>query len=317
MAIKNLNPVSLTVTEEYHGERADKFIACASELDLSRSLIQRLIKDGNIRINEAAVKQNHRVRTNDKIDIYLPEPEDFSAKPQELPLDIVYEDSSIIVINKQPGLVVHPGPGNWDGTLVNGLLFHCRDIARVGEALRPGIVHRLDKDTAGLLVAAKNDTAHKRLSEAFAQRRINKRYAAIVSGRPRQGRIVIDAPIARHRIYRHKMTVAPCGREALTECILIKSWLTQNGVFSLLDVKIHTGRTHQIRVHLSSLGLPVVGDPIYSKKREKYETSYLLLASVELGFEHPETEEPLVFKIPLPEHIKAFADKLDAEAKAK
>jgi 23S rRNA pseudouridine1911/1915/1917 synthase len=207
--------------------------------------------------------------------------------------------------------VVHPGPGNWKSTLVNALLYHCGDLSSIGGTVRPGIVHRLDKDTSGLMVVAKTDSAHKRLVESFSSRDIHKEYAAIVTGKPVKDHGVIDRPLARHRKYRHKMTIDESGKEAVSEYWLKKIWNTDKYMFSLLSVKIHTGRTHQIRVHLSSSSLPIVGDPIYSKKWERYNVPYLLLASVALAFRHPETGEELSFTAPLPEHMQEFIRKVE------
>ena len=306
--------ITLAVPEEYHLERIDKFLTLALELDLSRSYIQRLIKENNILVNESPIKANYKIKTDDNINIVIPEDEDIPLEPQNIPLDVIYEDSSLIVINKQPGLVVHPGPGNWDNTLVNGLLYHCKDLSSIGGVKRPGIVHRLDKDTSGLMIVAKNDSSHRKLVESFSQRQVFKEYTAIVVGKPKQKHEIIDKPIARHRKYRHKMTLTETGKEAITEYKLKKIWNTEKYIFSMLSVRIHTGRTHQIRVHLSSSGLPIVGDPIYSKKWEKYRVPYLLLASVNLGFTHPQSGDELNFNIPLPQHMSDFIQKAETLA---
>jgi len=302
----NRQKIELLVPEEYHLERIDKFLACSLELDLSRSFIQKIMAAGNILVNGSSMKANYKLKTDDLISVQIPEPDTIDVKPENIKLDIVYEDSSIIVINKPPGLVVHPGHGNRDKTLVNALMFHCKDLSSIGGTIRPGIVHRLDKDTAGLMVAAKNDASHKNLAEAFSERKVLKEYSAIVTGRPPESSAVINKPLARHRKYRHKMTIDETGREAVSEYRLKKIWNTGQYIFSLLSVQIHTGRTHQIRVHLSSSGLPIVGDQIYSKKWDRYRVPYLLLASVNLGFAHPETGNELSFSIPLPAHIQDF-----------
>jgi len=306
--------IELTVPEDYHLERIDKFLVHALELDFSRSYIQKLIKNGDIKVNGDDIRANYKVKLDDSILITVPEPEELALEPEDIPIEIVYEDSSLAVINKQPGLVVHPGPGNWNRTLVNALLFHCRDLSSIGGAIRPGIVHRLDKDTTGLMIIAKNDIAHRNLVAAFAGRTVFKGYTAIVTGRPGKEHDVISKPLARHRKYRHKMTVAEDGKEAITEYTLKRMWNTGTQLFSLLDIKIHTGRTHQIRVHLSSESMPIVGDPIYSKKWERHRVPYLLLASTSLSLTHPETGEQLNFSIDLPEHMKAFVDKLDQQS---
>ena len=305
------DPIEIRVPEEYHLDRADRFIHASLEIDLSRSYLQKLMRAGNVLVNGSPVKPNYKVKTDDLIVIEIPEPEPLELDAEDIPVNIVHQDSSIVVINKQAGLVVHPGPGNWHHTLVNGLLYHLRDLSSIGGVERPGIVHRLDRDTAGLMVVAKTDAAHRFLTGEFAERRVRKRYAALVVGKPPAGEGIIDRPIARHKKYRHKMTVDDEGREAVTGYRVAGVWNCRLGVFSLLDIDLHTGRTHQIRVHLSSLGVPIVGDPIYSKKWEKYRVPYLLLASVELSFAHPDDGRILSFGVDRPPHMKAFIEKIE------
>jgi len=312
MNMKNTEKIDLIVPEEYHLERIDKFLTHSLEIDLSRSYIQKLIKSENIQVNSCPIKANYKVKCDDSIEITIPEPVELELNPIDIPLDIIYQDNSIAVINKQPGLVVHPGPGNWEKTMVNALLYHIKDLSSIGGTIRPGIVHRLDKDTSGLIVIAKNDKAHRGLVEQFSKRTVRKRYTAIAVGKPKKEQDRIEKPIARHKKYRHKMTVTEDGKEAITEYSLKKIWNTHSGIFSQFDIKIHTGRTHQIRVHLSSMGNPIVGDPIYSKKWEKYRVPYLLLASVFLGIVHPETGEEMEFTIDLPDHIKDYIKKLES-----
>jgi 23S rRNA pseudouridine1911/1915/1917 synthase len=303
--------IELTVPEEYHLERIDKVLISLLEIDVSRTYIQKLIKGKNITVNGREIKQNYKVKTDDSILINIPEPEELNLAPRDIPIQIIYEDDSIAVINKQPGLVVHPGPGNWDNTLVNALLFHLKELSSIGGVIRPGIVHRLDKDTSGLMVIAKNDIAHKKLSDDFSSRSVVKKYYAIISERPDEAYGIIDRPIGRHPKYRHKMSVIEGGREAITEYNIKKIWKTKIGVFSALEIIIHTGRTHQIRVHLSSIGHPVIGDQIYSKKWAKYKVPYLMLASIYLELTHPESGEIMQFEAPLPEHIQNFISKLE------
>lgn len=306
--------IEISVPEEGELERIDRFLTRSLEMDLSRSLIQRLIREERIVVNGAVVKPNHRLHTDDIVAISFPEPETLDLEPQNIPLDILYQDGDLAVINKPAGLVVHPGPGNSDGTLVNALLYHLKDLSSIGGVERPGIVHRLDKDTAGVMVIAKTDRAHRALSEAFAGRTVTKRYVALATDKPPREHCIIDSPIGRHPRYRHKMCIRDDGREAVTELFLKKVYHTHSGVFSLFDVLIHTGRTHQIRVHLSSAGLPVVGDPIYSRKWEKHRVPYLLLASVLLEFEHPATGKRVRFEIEPPEHITEFIKRLEKTA---
>ncbi len=303
--------IHLLVPEENHLERIDRFLVNSLEMEISRSYLQKLIKNGQIIVNNSTTRANYKVKTDDSIEIRFPAPEVLQLQPEDIPLDILFEDRSLAVINKQPGLVIHPGPGNWEGTLVNGLLYHLSDLSAIGDTVRPGIVHRLDKDTSGLLVVAKSDTAHRSLVDQFASRQVKKKYMAIVKGKPGKSGDTINMPIARHGKYRHKMTVREDGKEAITEYRINRKWNTQTGIYSLLDIEIHTGRTHQIRVHLSSMGTPIIGDPIYSKKWEKYKVPYLLLASVYLGFTHPESGESVSFTAELPEHMRKFIIKLD------
>jgi 23S rRNA pseudouridine1911/1915/1917 synthase len=303
--------IDIVVPEENNLERIDRFLPVSLELDLSRSYIQKLIRGGHIQVNGRVIKQNYKVKTDDEIAVTVPEPEPLDLEPENIPLDIVYRDESVIVINKQPGLVVHPGPGNWNRTLVNGLLYYVKDLSSIGGVARPGIVHRLDKDTAGLMVVARTDAAHASLTAAFSERRVRKKYAAMVVGKPKHDHAVIDRPIGRHRKYRHKMCVDEKGREAVTEYTVKKVFNGRLGVFTLLEINLHTGRTHQIRVHLSSEGIPIVGDPIYSKKWEKYRVPYLLLASVFLEFAHPEDGRTMTFEADYPGHMRHFIEKIE------
>ncbi len=303
--------IELTVPEEFNLERIDKVLTSLLEIDISRTYIQKLIKDRNITVNGREIKQNYKVKSDDNILINIPEPRELSLVPRDIPIQIIYEDDHIAVINKQPGLVVHPGPGNWDNTLVNALLFHLKELSSIGGVIRPGIVHRLDKDTSGLMVIAKNDMAHKTLSGDFSSRNVIKKYFAIISERPDGAHGIIDKPIGRHPRYRHKMSVIEGGRDAVTEYAIKKIWKTRIGVFSALELILHTGRTHQIRVHLSSIGHPIIGDRIYSKKWAKYKVPYLMLAAVCLEFSHPESGEKMHFEVPLPEHVLNFISKLE------
>lgn len=301
----------ITVPEEYQGERIDRFLARGTELDFSRTYLQKLIREHHILVNAAPIKQNYRLRTDDSISITIPEPVPVQLEPVDIPLEILYEDNDLAVINKPPGLMVHPGPGNWERTLVNALLFHLKSLSGIGGYERPGIVHRLDKDTAGVMVVAKNDKAHSFMTAEFAERRVMKYYTAVTIGKPQPAHDVINAPLGRHPKYRHKMTIREDGREAVTEYDLKKIWNTGLGLFSQLDIRIHTGRTHQIRVHLSSKNLPIVGDPVYSKKWSRYRVPYLLLASRYLEFTHPASGERMTFSVPLPDHIAVFINKLE------
>ncbi|MFW5807575.1 MAG: RluA family pseudouridine synthase [Spirochaetota bacterium] len=304
----------LIVPEYADGERIDRFIVSTSDLELSRSFIQKLIRNGDITLNGSSAKASVRIREDQRIRIRIPEPEKLDLLPQDIPLDILYEDPDLLVINKQPGLVVHPGPGNPDSTLVNALLYHVHDLSSIGGVERPGIVHRLDRDTSGVMIVAKTDRAHKGLTAQFADGSIEKYYTAIVSGRLRENPLIIEDPIGRHPKYRQKMTVLPEGRYAKTMVSVRQTWTVHNTVFSRCTVRIYTGRTHQIRVHLSSRGVPVVGDPVYSKNYAKYAVPFLMLAAVKISFTHPVLQKNMAFEAPLPEHMRAFLDKLNDRA---
>ncbi|MCX7678157.1 MAG: RluA family pseudouridine synthase [Spirochaetes bacterium] len=308
---KAMRIIELMVPEEAEGDRIDRFCANALEQDFSRNLIQKLIKSAAILVNDKPIKQNYRIKKDDRIVLHIPEPETLDIIPEDVPFEIVYEDDDVAVVNKPAGLVVHPGPGNWRGTLVNGLLLRLKNLSSIGGIQRPGIVHRLDKDTAGIMIVAKNDRSHQILSEQFSSRNIEKQYEAIVIGKPLHAQGIIDKPIGRHPVYRHKMTVLETGKDAVTEYIIKKIWNTPEGIFSLLDVRLHTGRTHQIRVHLASIGTPIVADPIYSKKHERFKVPYLMLVSRKISFVHPTTRECMSFEVSRPSHIVTFMEKLD------
>lgn len=309
--IKLEEKYTITVPEEFDLERIDRVIPACLETDISRSRIQKLIKNAQITVNGSPTRSNYKAKTDDEIIITISENEYEPPVAENLPLDIIYQDEDIAVINKQPGLVVHPGHGNNTGTLVNALLYHVKTLSTDGEPERPGIVHRLDRDTAGLMVAAKSNEAYHGLVAAFSSREIDKRYQAIVTGKPKNDHAIINLPLARHRKYRHKMSVDEDGRESVTEYTISRIWHKVTGTFTLLDIKLHTGRTHQIRVHMSASGNPVIGDQIYSKKWEKYKVPYLMLASTALRFRHPVTGEELSFTVPLPRHMVEFMEKLD------
>ena len=306
--------IDLIVPEENTGSRVDAFLAESLEADLSRSFVQKLIRNGDITVNGTRVKPNCRLRAGDSVVIVIPEPKQLDIEPKNIPLDVIYEDDDIAVINKAPGITVHPGAGTDGDTLVSALMFHLEELSSIGGVERPGIVHRLDKDTAGLMVIAKNDRAHRLISSQFAERTTFKEYIAVTVGAPKEDRFLIDSPIGRHPVYRHKMTVRSDGRNASTEIISVRRFAVTRGNFALLRIVIHTGRTHQIRVHLSSRGFPIVGDPLYSKNHASHGVPFLLLASVRLAFDHPATGKRVDFSIPPPPHFQQFIDKLESES---
>jgi len=302
----------ITTPAEFDLERIDRIIPVLLETDISRSQIQKLIKSGDITVNGSETRANYKVKTDDTIEILINEAETSALTPENIPVNIIYEDDDIAVIIKQPGLVVHPGPGNYGSTLVNGLLYHIKKLSISDDPSRPGIVHRLDRDTSGLMVIAKSDTAYTSLVEQFSARTVEKHYSAIVIGKPVKDHALINRPIARHKKYRQKMTIDESGREAITEYTVSRIWHTDIGVFTMLNIILHTGRTHQIRVHLSAMGNPIIGDQIYSKKWEKYKAPYLLLASTCLRFKHPSSGAELSFSAELPPHILEYFDKLNS-----
>eukprot|EP01119_Soliformovum_irregulare_P023504 TRINITY_DN8208_c0_g1_i1.p1 TRINITY_DN8208_c0_g1~~TRINITY_DN8208_c0_g1_i1.p1 ORF type:complete len:356 (-),score=94.72 TRINITY_DN8208_c0_g1_i1:57-1067(-) len=290
------------------GDRLDKFLA-SSKLGMSRAVILNMIKDGKITVNGKEVKGSYKIRGKDEIlipPVEKKEPEEI--RPENIPLEIVYEDDQLIVVNKPAGMMVHCSPGNYSGTLVNALLHHTKTLSRGEDKDRPGIVHRLDRDTSGLMVIAKDDATHQHLKEQFQSRKTKKKYAAIVNGIPKSDPLnpitVIDRPIARHPKDINKMVISEDGKDAVTDFTITKSFAIQKQKYSLLDIQIHTGRTHQIRIHLSSLGHPLVGDPIYGKKKSEGDGLYLVAKN--LQFTHPIKLEELKFSIPLPDTFTRF-----------
>ncbi|MGQ9631063.1 MAG: RluA family pseudouridine synthase [bacterium] len=279
--------------------RLDTFLS--TRLPLSRTRIQKLIKEGRVSVNGATEKSSHRVSAGDRICIELPEPQKPSVEAEEIPLRILYEDKDVIVIDKPAGLTVHPAGGKISGTLVNALLYHCRDLSGIGGMARPGIVHRLDKDTSGVMVVAKNDGTHMALSKQIKDRSVEKRYIAVVCGNLKEDRGTIDAPIGRHPKDRKRMAVVGSGgRPARTEFEVKERF----SGYTLLDLKPHTGRTHQIRVHLKHIGHPVVGDTAYGfRKREKLPIGRQALHAYLLGFIHPSTGKYVEFRADPPPDI--------------
>lgn len=293
----------LTVDESFDSERIDKFLS--SNLDsLSRSAVQKLIDEGNIRVNFAVVSKNYKVKTGDKVAVVIPEPKTLEAKPENIPLDIRYEDSDLLVVNKPKGMVVHPAAGNFDGTLVNALLYHCKgSLSGIGGVIRPGIVHRIDKDTSGLLIVAKNDMAHVSLAEQIKAHSFTRQYQSVVYGHFKTTEGTVDAPIGRHPTDRKKMTVTTKNsKNAVTHYKVIDEYKD----FTHLALKLETGRTHQIRVHMSYIGHPVAGDSVYGpKKIIQYLEGQCLHAGL-IGFRHPRTREYIEIESELPEYFLDF-----------
>ena len=295
----------IDVSDEETGERIDSFLSGKTEF--TRTRIQQLIKDKNITVNGKATKSSYKIEENDEIAIEVPEAETTEIKPENIKIDIVYEDSDIAVINKQAGLVVHPAHGHYSGTLVNAILYHIKDLSGINGEIRPGIVHRLDKDTSGLIVIAKNDKVHTTLTEMFQEKKIRKTYLAILKGKLNKSEGKIVTQIGRDKNDRKKMTViddVTKGKNAITNYKVV----SQNNLFTLVKVNIETGRTHQIRVHMRHLGYPILGDSVYGRKdNEKRQ----MLHAYKLEFLHPVTGHQMEFTGEIPEDFQKALKKSD------
>ena len=288
------------------GERLDKLISEYSD-EISRSFAAKLAEDGAVTVNGKRVRKNYKAVSGDVVEIELPEPEPISAEPEDIPLDIVYEDDDLIVLNKPQGMVVHPAAGNYTGTLVNALMFHCRGtLSAINGVVRPGIVHRIDKDTSGLLVAAKNNEAHIFLAQQIKERKANRRYIALLNGILKEDGTV-SKPIARHPVDRKKMAVCAGGREAVTHYHVLEHFGNE---YTLAECVLETGRTHQIRVHMASIGHSVVGDKTYGIKKERFNLAGQLLHAATLGFVHPKSGEYMEFSAPIPDYFENILEKL-------
>ncbi|WP_211745419.1 RluA family pseudouridine synthase [Paenibacillus sp. Marseille-Q4541] len=288
-----------TVTADFAKERIDKYITESMD-DVSRSQVQLWIADGHVTVNGTKVKSNYKLNEGDRIVVTIPEPAAVEIIPEDIPLNVVYEDASVIVVNKQRGLVVHPAPGHTSGTLVNALMYHCKDLSGINGELRPGIVHRIDKDTSGLLMAAKNDKAHASLAAQLKEHSVNRRYIALVHGHVQHDQGTVDAPIGRDTNDRKMYTVTERNsKEAVTHF----SVMERLGDYTLLELKLETGRTHQIRVHMKFIGHPLVGDPMYGRNKGIKMNGQALHAQT-LGFVHPDTGEQMEFTAPLPQDME-------------
>ena len=301
-----MEPIRLRASEESKNQRLDAFLA--SSLDgLTRSQATRLIESGEVAVNGRAVSKSYKLAGGEDVAVTLPEPEPVEAVPQDIPLDVVYEDADVIVVNKPSGMVVHPAPGHPDGTLVNALLYHCAGtLSGIGGALRPGIVHRIDRDTSGLIIAAKNDAAHQYLSAQLADHTLARTYECIVVGALREDRGTVDAPIARHPTDRKRMAVVAGGREAVTHWEVIARYPG----YTHVRCRLETGRTHQIRVHMAYIGHPILGDTVYGAKKEVPGLTGQCLHAVGLRFLHPRTHEVMELSCPLPEEFTRMLQKI-------
>lgn len=297
----------LFFTIEKGGERIDKYLSEQLE-DMTRSHIQKLIKENMVRVNGMAVKSNFKLSASDQIEVEIPELKEPDILPENIPLDILYEDQDILVVNKPKGMVVHPAPGHYTGTLVNAIMYHCKDnLSGINGVMRPGIVHRIDMDTTGSLLICKNDRAHQALAEQLKEHSITRKYHAIVHGRLKEDEGTIDKPIGRHPIDRKKMSVhCTNGREAITHYRVLKRFQQ----FTYIECQLETGRTHQIRVHMSSIGHPILGDQIYGPAKCPYKLQGQTLHAKVLGITHPTTGEYMEFDAPLPDYFQALLEKM-------
>lgn len=300
----------ITVIAQESGDRVDALLACSIE-DLTRSAAQRLIDDGCVLLRGKPVKKNYKCTAGDEFVVSMPEPEDIELKPQDIPLNVVFEDDDVIVVNKSRGMVVHPAPGHTDGTLVNALMFHCGDsLSGIGGEKRPGIVHRIDKDTSGLLIVAKNDFSHLALSAQLSDRSLSRVYEAVVKGRLREDSGTINAPIGRHPTDRKRMAVTDKNsRSAVTHWEVIARY---NG-YTHVRCRLETGRTHQIRVHMAHIGHPLLGDFTYGAPSPEKGLEGQCLHAKSLKFIHPRTNEPVEIETELPDWFQAVLSKLGNE----
>ncbi len=288
------------------GMRMD--VGVTEALAKSRSFVQNLISEGHVSVNGEIKKANYKIRLGDQVQVEIPEPRSLEVLPEHIPLDIVFEDEDLLVVNKVQGMVVHPAPGAWTGTLVNALLYHCKNLSGINGVLRPGIVHRIDKDTSGLLVVAKSDLAHGNLSEQLKEHSTARKYRAIVHGLLQEPSGTVNAPIGRDPSERKQMAVTfQNSKNAVTHYTVLERFRE----FSYVEVQLETGRTHQIRVHMAYIGHPVLGDPVYGPKRNRFNLSGQMLHAAEIGFIHPRNGNWLEFTADLPERFKDILAKLN------
>ena len=299
------------IVEENEESRLDAYISNKIP-EISRMTVKRLLDENKILVNEKFEKPSYKVNKNDKIEIQIDEPKEIKLRAQNIPIEIIYEDKDIIVVNKPKGLVVHPANGNPDGTLVNAIMAVCKDsLSGIGGEIRPGIVHRLDKDTSGLLIVAKNDVAHVKMSEQIKNREVKKTYIALVRGTVPENEATINMPIGRSTKDRKKMAVTKNGKEAITHFKVLERYTTNKGSYTLLEIKIDTGRTHQIRVHMAEIGYPVIGDAVYSNGKNEFGVEGQCLHAKRLEFKHPTTGKEMKLEAPLPEYFEKILNELN------
>lgn len=299
-----MEKINHIINDDQVNERIDKVLSSINQ-EWSRTQVQQWIKDGQVLVNGKKIKTNYKGSADDMIEITIPEPEELDVIPEDMNLDIYYEDKDVLVVNKPKGMVVHPAPGHLTGTLVNGLMHQCKDLSGINGVLRPGIVHRIDKDTSGLLMVAKNDYAHERLVNQLVEKTVTRKYRAIVHGNIPHDHGTIDAPIARDPKERQSMTVVDNGKHAVTHFQVLERFMD----FTFVECQLETGRTHQIRVHMKYIGYPLAGDPKYGPRKTLQIDGQALHAGI-LGFTHPRTEEYLEFEAPLPAYFEELLETL-------
>ncbi len=302
--------MKLTVEQSASGVRLDKYLTDQLP-EVSRSLLQKRIKDGDVLVNGAAKKAGYKVAAQDEITVEIPEPVEVDIAPENIPLDILYEDEDVLVVNKPKGMVVHPAPGHYSGTLVNAIMYHCKDsLSGIGGELRPGIVHRIDRNTTGSLVVCKNDMAHNSLAAQLKAHSITRRYRAIVCGNIKEDEGTVDAPIGRHPVNRKKMAINYSGKEAVTHYRVLERF----GNYTYVECQLETGRTHQIRVHMTSIGHPLLGDDVYGPAKCPWKLEGQTLHAMVLGFTHPHTGEYIECTAPLPNYFEKLLKTLRQRA---
>ena len=296
-----MNEIVMEITPEMEGERIDKCISNYLE-SLSRSYIQKIIKDGKAYVNDAVVKANYKVKVDDKVQFEIPDCEEPDIPPQDIPLDILYEDKDILIVNKPKDMVVHPAPGHYEGTLVNAIMFHCKDeLSGINGVLRPGIVHRIDKDTTGSIIICKNDEAHRKIAQQLKEHSITRKYRAIVYGRIMEEEGTVNAAIGRHPTDRKKMAInEKNGKPAVTHYKVLERF----DKYTYIECQLETGRTHQIRVHMTSIGHPLLGDEVYGNAKCPFKLEGQTLHAMTIGFIHPTTGEYAEYEAPLPEYFE-------------
>lgn len=301
------NEIVFEIIPEMEDERIDKCISSYMD-ELSRSYIQKIIKDGMVFVNDKEVKANYRVKTEDIVRFVIPESVEPEIKAEDIPLDILYEDADFLIVNKPKNMVVHPAPGHYEGTLVNAVMFHCKDeLSGINGVMRPGIVHRIDKDTTGSLIICKNDEAHAQISEQLKEHSITRKYRAIVHGCLKDEEGVIDAPIGRHPNDRKKMAInEKNGKRAVTHYKVLERFQK----YTYIECRLETGRTHQIRVHMASIGHPLLGDEVYCSQKAPFSLQGQCLHAKTIGFMHPRTGEYIEFDAPLPDYFQELLKKL-------